>query len=105
MQKQNIQRIVFLGATGAVGSVALNHLLSLNNVNILTLGRRPIELEYTPDNIVQKVIDIQNSSTYKEYIKDCETAICTIGVGEPSKISKDDFVAIDKNAVVRNNFV
>lgn len=100
MQKQNKQSIVFLGATGAVGSVALNHLLSFNNVSILTLGRRPVQVENKPDNIEQQIIDIHKPSTYKEYIKDCETAICTLGVGEPSKISKDDFVAIDKNAVV-----
>lgn len=100
MQKQNKQSIVFLGATGAVGSVALNHLLSFNNINILTLGRRPVLFENKPDNIEQQVIDIHSPSSYNHYINNCSTAICSLGVGEPSKISKDDFVAIDKTAVV-----
>ena len=44
--------IVFIGATGAVGSAALNQLLSYKNVSkILTLGRRVVELKEPPTHL------------------------------------------------------
>ena len=93
--------IVFIGATGAVGSAALHQLLNHNKVSkILTLGRRPVELKESPAYLEQQVIDIHNPESYSDYIKDYEIAICTLGVGEPSKISKKDFIAIDKTAVL-----
>ncbi len=90
-----------MGATGAVGSAALDHLLSNKNVSrILTLGRRTVELKEPPNYLQQALIDIHDPSTYSDYIKNYQTAICTLGVGEPSKASKADFIAIDKTAVL-----
>lgn len=34
------------------------------------------------------------------YLGGHNVAICTLGVGEPSKVSKEEFVKIDKTAVV-----
>ncbi|WP_052431884.1 NAD(P)H-binding protein [Flammeovirga pacifica] len=94
-------RVVFLGATGAVGTQALKQLFQLNNVTrILSLGRRPVELENTPSHLEQVKIDIHQPESYKEDIKDCDIAICTLGVGEATKVSKEEFIAIDKTAVV-----
>lgn len=98
---QDQHTVVFIGATGAVGSAALNRLLSKKDVSkILTLGRRAVELEEPPAYLKQALIDIHDPSTYADHIKDYQTAICTLGVGEPSKVSKADFVAIDKTAVL-----
>ena len=99
---QNNQTIVFIGATGAVGSAALHQLLRYHNVSkILTLGRRVVELKEPPTYLEQQLIDIHNPASYSDYINDYKIAICTLGVGEPSKISKKDFIAIDKTAVLK----
>ena len=94
--------VVFIGATGAVGSAAFHQLMKYDNVSkILTLGRRVIELKEPPTHLEQQIIDIHNAASYSAYISDYETAICTLGVGEPSKVSKKDFIAIDKSAVLK----
>lgn len=101
MDMKDKQTVVFLGATGAVGSIAFHHLLSSNRVSrILTLGRRAVEVKEPPAYLEQQLIDIHQPSSYSEYIKGYDIAICTLGVGEPSKVSKADFIAIDKTAVL-----
>ena len=92
--------IVFLGASGAVGSEALNTVLSFSEIDkIMLLGRR--KGKHTLSNtLTEKIVDISDSSSYEEYVKDFDTAICTLGVGEPSKTSKEEFVKIDKTAVL-----
>ena len=92
--------IVFLGASGAVGSAALNNILLFSDINkILTLGRRKLDL---PQNykLQEQIINIEDATTYKDYIVDFDTAICTLGIGEPSKSSKENFIKIDKIAVL-----
>lgn len=89
-----------MGASGAVGSAALENILSFTDIQkILLLGRRELQVS-NASKIDQQTIDISDSSTYEDYINDFDTAICTLGVGEPSKISKEDFVKIDKTAVL-----
>lgn len=92
--------IVFLGASGAVGSAALENIVSFSAIHkILLLGRRKQDVE-NHKNLEQQIIDISDATSYHHYINDLDTAICTLGVGEPSKVSKDDFVKIDKKAVL-----
>lgn len=99
---KNKHSIVFIGATGAVGSAAFHQLLKYDKVSkILTLGRRGVELKEAPAHLVQQIIDIHDPASYAHYIEDYNIAICTLGVGEPSKISKKDFIAIDKTAVLK----
>lgn len=89
-----------LGATGAVGNQAALVLAKNSAVNTLTLlGRNPVE-NLVGDNIHQHKVDIFSPSSYESLIDGHNTAICTLGVGQPSKISKEDFVKIDKNAVL-----
>ena len=88
-----------IGATGAVGSIVVEELLKNNKVSKLTLlGRRPMELA---DNSIvdQHNIDIFKPESYKDLLSNHDIAICTLGVGEPSKVSKEDFLKIDKEAV------
>lgn len=69
--KKKTYTIVFIGATGAVGSAAFNQLLKYNNVSkILTLGRREVELEEPPTHLEQQIIDIHNPESYSNYITD-----------------------------------
>ena len=98
--KPNQQSIVMLGASGAVGTEALNTLLKLKNIKQLTLlGRNPIS-NINVDFVKQHKINISDTNSYSEYLEGHTTAICTLGVGEPSKASKEDFIKIDKTAVI-----
>ena len=92
--------VVMLGATGAVGGQTVKTLLTIPDVERLTLlGRRFIS--DLSDNIVhQHNINIFDPHSYQKLLPGHNTAICTLGVGQPSKISKDDFVKIDKLAVI-----
>ena len=95
-------RMVFTGATGAVGSEVLRTLLPHPDVQkILTLGRRPVELPDAPAHLEQRTIDVHDPASYAEYLDDYNVAVCTLGVGEPSAVSKADFIALDKTAVLR----
>ncbi len=96
----NSLSIVMLGGSGAVGTQVLRVLLKDRNLKKLTLlGRNPI-LNVDANFVHQYKINIFDSNSYASYLKEHDIAICTLGVGEPSKISKDDFLKIDKNAVL-----
>lgn len=92
--------IVMLGASGAVGTETLNTLLQLENIQQLTLlGRKTIP-HVNSDYVQQHKINISDAKPYQNYIEGHTIAICTFGVGEPSKMSQEEFVKIDKIAVL-----
>ncbi|WP_108812465.1 NAD(P)H-binding protein [Sphingorhabdus sp. Alg231-15] len=92
--------IVMMGATGAVGGACLDKLVRQPRVaRITTLGRRPVE-GLSSSKLEQHKIDIFAPDIYRTLLAGHDIAICTLGVGEPSKISKEDFVKIDKQAVL-----
>ncbi len=92
--------VVMLGATGAVGSQVARTLANMPEVETLTLlGRRPLE-GIPGDHIIQRVIDVFDPTSYEAFLPGHTVAICTLGVGEPSKISRDEFVRIDKLSVL-----
>ncbi len=91
--------IVFLGATGAVGGVALSRLADHADVSQLTLLlRRDIAAQGRA--IAQHIVDTTDPATYAVYLDGHDTAICTMGVGEPSKVSREEFARIDHDAVL-----
>jgi len=92
--------VVIIGASGAVGSETLKTLLQLRNVSKITILGRRIIPDLNSDKITQYNINVFNSSSYLEYLKGHTSAICTLGVGEPSKMSKEEFIKIDKTAVL-----
>ena len=92
--------VVMVGATGAVGSHAARALATIPRMERLTLlGRRPLA-DISGDFVHQHKIDIFDPASYRERLPGHRTAICTLGVGQPSKISKAEFVKIDKLAVL-----
>jgi len=89
-----------MGATGAVGGEAVKTLIQMPQLNRLTLlGRRPVE-NLNSSAIEQHKIDVAKPESYQSILTGHETAICTLGVGQPSKVSKETFLKIDKLAVV-----
>lgn len=92
--------IVMLGASGAVGIETMQTLLKMPEVERLTLlGRTPIS-GITANSVHQHKIDIFNAHSYADLLEGHDTAICTLGVGEPSKMGKEEFIKIDKTAVL-----
>ncbi len=97
--KSNQLSVAMLGASGAVGTEVLNTLLQSKNIQRLTIfGRKPIP-NINVDFVQQHLINVSDISTYQNYLEGHTVAICTLGVGQPSKMSKKDFVKIDKTAV------
>ncbi len=92
--------VVMLGASGAVGSQVLRSLVAYPQIGSITsLGRRTISgLSF--EKVHQKEIDIFDSKSYVELLPGHDVAICTLGVGQPSKMGKEEFVKIDKLAVI-----
>ncbi len=92
--------IIMLGATGAVGTEAIKTLATfLDFSKLIILGRRPFEA-VNHDTIENHKVDIFDPSSYSHLVSGHDVAICTLGVGEPSKVSKEQFVKVDKTAVL-----
>jgi uncharacterized protein YbjT (DUF2867 family) len=92
--------VVMVGATGAVGGEALNMLQNITQIERLTLlGRKSIS-DISDDRVYQHTIDILDPKSYHDLLSGHQVAICTLGVGQPSKMSNEEFLKIDKTAVL-----
>ncbi len=95
--------VVMLGASGAVGGQVLSTLLTMPSVKTLTLlGRREVALPSVAHHkiVTQHVINIDATEAWARHVAGHDAAVCTLGVGEPSKVSKAEFVHIDKDVVI-----
>lgn len=89
-----------IGASGAVGTCVVEELLTSANVEKLTLlGRRPSTVA-THEILHQHVVDVFNPASYAQHLPGHRTAICTLGVGQPSKVSLEEYIRVDKTAVL-----
>lgn len=95
--------VVMLGASGAVGGHVVSTLLAMPELKRLTLlGRREMVL---PDGarkvgVKQQVVNIESPDTYVDFVAGHDAAVCTLGVGQPSQMTKAEFVRIDKDVVI-----
>ena len=93
-------QVVMMGSTGAVGGHAAASLAAMEEVAGLTLlGRRPTE-GVSGAHVRQHTVDALDLDSYSAHLAGHDVAVCTLGVGQPSKISKEHFVRIDKQAVL-----
>lgn len=93
-------RVVVLGGTGAVGSRSVRTLEAMPDVASITLlGRRPLE-GVEPGRVLQHTVDVFDPESYGDLLPGHDAAICTFGVGQPSKSPRDEFVRVDKTAVL-----
>jgi uncharacterized protein YbjT (DUF2867 family) len=103
---QDIERIpkplsvVMLGASGAVGMATLECLLKMDNIERITLLVRRAIPSLQDRRITQHVVDVFDPKTYGSFIAGHTAAICTFGVGEPSKVSPEEFIRVDHDAVL-----
>jgi uncharacterized protein YbjT (DUF2867 family) len=94
--------MVLIGATGAVGGNVLATLLGLPSVAaITTLGRRPAAVAATPPpgRLAQHTVDMANPESYQRHLAGHTDAICTLGVGEPSKMKREEVWTIEVDYV------
>lgn len=90
--------VVMIGATGAVGSHVVKALIGMEEISKITLlGRRPLP-GITSNKIAQHTVDVLNPEDYGLFLQGHTIAISTLGVGQPSKISKEQFTQIDRDA-------
>jgi uncharacterized protein YbjT (DUF2867 family) len=48
----------------------------------------------------QHTVDIFDAASYRSLLPGHQAAVCTLGVGQPSKVSKEEFARIDRDAVI-----
>lgn len=90
-----------LGASGAVGGFAAHVLCGSPDIKQLTLlNRRVLAALANNAKVVQPTVDVLNPQSYAHFLSGHDTAVCCLGVGEPSKTSKEEFIKIDKTAVL-----
>jgi uncharacterized protein YbjT (DUF2867 family) len=92
--------VVMLGASGAVGTQALQALMKDTRIKKLTLLVRTSIPHIMAGFVKQHTINIYEPSSYTAFLSGHNTAICTLGVGQPSKVSKEEFIKTDKTAVL-----
>jgi uncharacterized protein YbjT (DUF2867 family) len=91
--------IVMLGATGAVGSEALKSLLAMPQIaRVTAITRRSLDLAHPKLHV--QVADVFSPSSYASVLNGHDGAICTFGVGQPSKVPPAEFLRVDKDAVM-----
>jgi uncharacterized protein YbjT (DUF2867 family) len=97
-------RVVLLGATGAVGrNVLAEALRSPAYGTVTTLGRRPVDIAEggtPPGKLAQHVVDLQDPASYRALVEGHTTAICTLGVGEPSKATREEVWKVEIDYVM-----
>jgi uncharacterized protein YbjT (DUF2867 family) len=95
-----MMKVVILGASGAVGSCAVAALQGMEDVSQITaLVRRPLAVS-SDSKLQQRIVDVSNPASYTQYLQGHNAAICTFGVGQPSKVSREEFKAVDFDAVL-----
>jgi uncharacterized protein YbjT (DUF2867 family) len=91
----NSIRVVMIGASGAVGGHVVTTLLHHPALAALTLlGRRGLELP-ADRRIAQHVVDLGDPGSYVVHCRGHTVAICTLGVGQPSVVSREEFTRVD----------
>lgn len=87
------RRLVLLGATGAVGRTVLAEALrSPAFETVTTLGRRRADIGDggVPAKLTQHVVDLEAPASYRALVSGHTAAICTLGVGQPSKSTREE---------------
>jgi uncharacterized protein YbjT (DUF2867 family) len=92
--------VAMLGASGAVGSQTAAALQRQPGLERLTLLNRRELSALAGQATRQHVVDVFDPATYSALLSGHTVAICTFGVGEPSKVSHAELVRTDKDAVL-----
>jgi uncharacterized protein YbjT (DUF2867 family) len=80
------RNIIILGATGAVGTEVVRTLSGSFDVTVTALTQRPVT-ENFDTNIATHIVDPLDPKTYADILIGHKIAICTLGVGQSTKVS------------------
>jgi uncharacterized protein YbjT (DUF2867 family) len=92
--------VVMMGATGAVGGEVVKALQAMPTLQRLTLLTRRLLPEPLGRATAQHAVDVLAPESYAHRLAGHGAAVCTLGVGQPSKVSQAEFVRVDKDAVI-----
>lgn len=92
--------VAITGASGVVGSRALQHLLARGDVErVVALGRRPLTVAH--HKLLCEVVDLQSATALAARMPDgVAVAFCCLGTTRKKAGSKEAFRAVDRDAVV-----
>lgn len=95
------QKAILLGSTGAVGGHVLAELLrSPVFTAVTTVGRRPAEVPDPPAKLAQHVVNLEEPASYQPLLAGHDAALCTLGVGQPSKFPREEVRKIEVDYVM-----
>jgi uncharacterized protein YbjT (DUF2867 family) len=101
--KENLNEpldVVLMGATGAVGGHALQRLGAMDRIaRVTVLARRPLDGPRGA-KVKQHLVDVLDPAAYRHLLAGHGVAISAMGVGQPSKASREEFIKVDKLAVL-----
>jgi uncharacterized protein YbjT (DUF2867 family) len=91
---------IVIGATGAVGGALVRSLLqSPSCARVVALSRRPFNgFDMLPgrEKLDFRVIDYRAlERATSDMAAGCQSAFCTVGIGQPRKVSKEEFWRVD----------
>ena len=94
------KNVVIAGASGIVGTRALQHLLARDDVaHVVAVGRRALPLQH--DKLISRMVDLQRKSAIASEIPDrTAVAICCLGTTLKQAGSKEAFRAVDYDAIL-----
>jgi uncharacterized protein YbjT (DUF2867 family) len=92
-------QLVLLGATGAVGRNVLGEALRSPAFDrVTTIGRRSADI--ADGKLTQHVVDLDQPDSYRALIAGHTAAICTLGVGQPSKSTREEVWKVEIDYVL-----
>jgi uncharacterized protein YbjT (DUF2867 family) len=100
MAKVSGLKVVHLGATGAVGTHVLETLCAMPEVESVTVLARRKPERALPGKVTWAVVDVMRPESYVHLLPGHDAAICTMGVGQPSQVPRDEFQRVDYDAVL-----
>lgn len=92
--------VVVLGATGAVGTEVMKCLAEMDEISKVTvLTRRPFTA-VKAEKVTEHIINPLDAGSYRQHLAGHDIAICTLGVGAISSVTKAEFLRVDRDAVI-----
>lgn len=107
---------IVLGGTGATGRYIIGELLSRNDFNVISLGRRgsevPAEYNISTTNAIESGrlknvtgVNFENPETYRDEIANADVVLCALGTTRRDAGSAEEFVRIDQGFVLKSSEV
>ena len=90
-------KAIVIGATGAVGTALVRELLASDQCTGVVIAlRRAVDTFGTPEKLTTTLVDMDHlERDITAAAAGCDAAFCTMGVGQPTKVPKDELWRVD----------